>query len=64
MNSLYIIIFLILYYTILTISVEHSLEEDKIYILIGEEIFLVNLNENLITKELISLLPLKANILE
>lgn len=64
MNSLYIIIFFILYNTILTISKEHSLEEDKIYILIGEEIFLVNLNENLLTKELISLLPLKATILE
>ena len=64
MNSLYIIIFSALYYAILTISIEYSLEEDKIFILIGEEIFLANLNENSISKELISLLPLKATILE
>ena len=64
MNSLYIIIFLMLYYKILTISIQHTLEEDKIYILMGEEIFLVNLNDNSIAKELISLLPLKATILE
>ena len=64
MNTLYIIISLTLYFTILTISVRHSLEEDKIFIRIGEEIYLVNLIESSITEELISLLPLKATPLE
>ena len=63
MNTFYLIISLTLYYTIFS-SIQYSLEEDKIYILIGEEAFLVNLIENSITNELISLLPLKTKLLE
>ena len=63
MNTFYLIISLTLYYTIVS-SIQYSLEEDKIYILIGEETFLINLIENSITQELINLLPLKTKILE
>ena len=53
-----------LFFKALTLSITHSLEEDKIYMLIGEEIFLVNLTEGQIAKELISVLPLKASLIE
>ena len=63
MNTFNIIILLALFY-IITSSIQYTLEENKIYILIGEEIFLINLIENSITKELISLLPLKTKFFE
>ena len=63
MNTFYLIISLTLYYTIVS-SIQYSLEEDKIYILIREETFLVNLIENSITQELINLLPLKTKLFE
>ena len=62
MNTFYLIISLSLYYTIIC-TIQYSLEEDKIFILIGEEAFLINLIKNSITKELISLLPLKTKLL-
>ena len=63
MNAFNKIISLTLFYTI-TASIQYTLEEDKIYILIGEETFLINLIKNSITKELISLLPLKTKFFE
>ena len=53
-----------LYYAVVTISIQQSLEEDKIFIIIGKDTFLVRLIENQITKELISVLPLKTYLLE
>ena len=63
MNTFYIILSLTLYYAIVS-SIQYSLEEDKIYILIGEETFLINLIKNSITKELISLMPIKTKLVE
>ena len=62
MNTLHLLISLTLYYTIVS-TIQYSLEEDKLYILIGEEAFLVNLMKNSITQELINLLPSKAKLL-
>ena len=53
-----------LYYAVVTTSIQQSLEEDKIFIIIGKDTFLVRLIENQITKELISVLPLKTYLLE
>ena len=64
MKTIFIVIILSLYYTIISSSIHYTLEEDKIYILIGSETFLINLFESPITKELISLLPLKTKLLE
>jgi len=62
MNIIYLIISLTLYCTIIS-TIQYSLEEDKIYILMGEEAFLINLMKNSITQELISSLPLKAKLM-
>mgnify|MGYP006873174338 CR=1 FL=1 len=61
MNSL-CILSLLLYITN-SLSIE-ELDKDKMYLLIGEEIFMVNLLENEITKELISVLPLKSKLIK
>ena len=59
---LYFLSFLI-YFGVSAISVKNTIEDDKLYILIGEETFLVNLIENPVTKELISVLPMKIKLL-
>ena len=59
---LYFLSFLI-YFGVSAISVKNPIEDDKLYILIGEETFLVNLIENPVTKELISVLPMKIKLL-
>jgi hypothetical protein len=64
MNTISLFIALSLYYVVVAISIQQILEEDKIFIIIGKETFLVNLIENPITKELISVLPLKTNLIE
>ena len=48
-----------IFLSILTLSKEEALDIDKMYILIGEKIFMLNLIENEITYELLSILPLK-----
>ena len=63
MNTIYLIISLTLYCAVVS-SIQYSLEEDKIYIQIGEETFLINLIESSITQELINLLPLKTILFE
>ena len=50
----------ILFYAASALSLENPLREDVMYILLGEEIFPISLVENEITKELISVLPLKS----
>ena len=59
---LYFLSFL-LYFGVSAISVKNTIDDDKLYILIGEETFLVNLIENPVTKELISVLPMKIKLL-
>lgn len=49
----------ILIYTVSAITFRKSIKENSMYILIGEETFSLNLIENQITEELISILPLK-----
>ena len=62
MNIRYILSILFLY-IVSALSID-VLDKDKMYILIGEEIFMVNLTENEITKELISVLPLKSKLIK
>ena len=63
MKVIYILSFS-LFLSILTFSMEEALDIDKMYILIGEKIFMLNLIENEITYELISILPLKIKLVE
>ena len=49
----------ILFSAVSSVSFEYMLKEDVMYIIIGEEIFPISLNESPITKELLSILPLK-----
>ena len=46
------------------VTFENTLKEDKMYILIGEEIFPVNLIQSPITLDLISILPLKMKLFQ
>ena len=61
--SIRYILSLLLLYIANTLSID-VLDKDKMYILIGEEIFMVNLTENEISKELISVLPLKSKLIK
>ena len=63
MKVIYILSFS-LFLSILTFSREEALDSDKMYILIGEKIFMLNLIENEIAYELISILPLKIKLVE
>ena len=53
-----------IFLSFLTLSKEEALDIDKMYILIGEKIFMLNLIENEITYELLSILPLKIKLME
>jgi hypothetical protein len=63
MNSYICISLLSLFYFINSKAFNQILDIDKMYILIGEKTFLVNLLENAITQELISILPLKTRLI-
>ena len=63
MNFLYILSILFLY-VVTAMSLDGSLDFDKMYILLGEKTFLVDLYQNEISKELISILPIKTKILQ
>ena len=58
----YFLISLFLCFTSLSqiASINNSLSENVMYIRLGEEIFLINLYDNPIRKEIISLMPLKS----
>ncbi len=58
MNSFYISLFLCLLSSIC--SIDNSLSEGIMYIRLGEEMFLINLYDTQIRKEIISLMPLKS----
>ena len=62
MNIRYILSLLILY--IVNALSTDVLDKDKMYILIGEEIFPVNLIQSPITLDLISILPLKMKLIQ
>lgn len=64
MNSYLYILFFSLFYFTDSKTFNKILDNDKMYILIGEKVFLVNLLENATTQELISVLPLKTRLLE
>ena len=60
MNSFYISFFLYLCVLSLVYSKENSSSDNTMYIRLGEKIFSINLYENPIKKEIISLMPLKS----
>ena len=47
-----------------TVSLDNILREDLMYILIGEDIFPITLFDNQISKELISIMPLKSKLIQ
>ena len=59
MNCYIFILLSILFYTVSPLSLETLLKEDIMFIGIEEESFPINLIENPVTRELISILPLK-----
>ena len=61
MNELIYLLF-ILFFGVSSISIQNNLDNMKLYILIGQENFLFNLVENPLTKELISILPMKIKL--
>ena len=63
MNLIYILSFS-LFLAIVEISIDKELYSDKIYILIGEQIFMINIIENEVSRELISILPLRTKLME
>ena len=64
MNSNISIIYLLLLFGIDSKSFNKILDYEKMYIIIGEKNFLINLIENEVTKEIINILPLKTNVNE
>ena len=64
MNSNIYIIYFLLFCNLPSKSLSKILDNDKMYIIIEEKIFPINLIENAITKEIISILPLKTKIIE
>ena len=64
MNVFFIMISLLFFKFIISSELYDSLEEDKIYFFVNDETFLINLIPNSLTKELISVLPLKTMIIE
>ena len=60
MNCYIFLLLSILFYSVSAVSIESLLKEDIMFIHIEEESFPINLIESPITKELISILPLKS----
>ena len=64
MNANFYLLFLTLFYFVFSLAEKNLLEQDKMYIIITETAYMVNLKEDPITTEIISLFPLKAKIIE
>ena len=64
MKTILFILSFSLFLGINLISLNSKIETDKLYIFIGEETFLFNLNESPITQELINVLPMKIKLIE
>lgn len=62
MNTIRSELFLALFFAVSAISIKSKIENDKLYMLIGDETFLINLIENSVTQELISILPMKLKL--
>ena len=62
MNRIKNLLIFALFFTVSAISIKSKIENDKLYILIGEESFLINLIENSVTQELINILPMKIKL--
>ena len=62
MNVIKNLLSLTLFLAVSAISIKSKIENDKLYILIGEEVFLINLIESPVTQELISVLPMKIKL--
>ncbi len=61
-QSIYFLSFL-LFFGVSSISIKNHLDNDILYILIDEETFQINLIENSVTKELLSILPMKIKLI-
>lgn len=64
MNSYIYILSIILFSVVSAVKFENILKDDKMYILIGEDIFPVNLIPCPINTDLISILPLKTKLIQ
>ena len=64
MSSYMCILSIILFSVVAAATFENSLKDDKMYILIGEDIFPINLISSPINTDLISILPLKTKLVQ
>ena len=64
MTSYTCILSIILFSVVAAATFENSLKDDKMYILIGEDIFPINLISSPINTDLISILPLKTKLVQ
>ena len=64
MTSYICILSIILFSVVAAATFENSLKDDKMYILIGEDIFPINLISSPINTDLISILPLKTKLVQ
>ena len=64
MTSYKCILSIILFSVVAAATFENSLKDDKMYILIGEDIFPINLISSPINTDLISILPLKTKLIQ
>ena len=64
MTSYMCILSIILFSVVAAATFENSLKDDKMYILIGEDIFPINLISSPINTDLISILPLKTKLVQ
>ena len=63
MKAIINLLLLTLFFAVSSKTTQNRFEDDKLYIFIGEESFLVNLVKNSVTMELISILPMKVRLL-
>ena len=64
MNANFYLLFFTLFYLANSLAEKDKIEQDKMYILISETAYMINLKEDPIITELISLFPLKAKLIE
>lgn len=64
MNANFYLLFFTLFYLVNSLAEKDKIEQDKMYILISETAYMINLKEDPIITELISLFPLKAKLIK
>jgi hypothetical protein len=62
MNKRKTLLLLALLFVVSSNSIESKIENDELYILIREEVFLINPIENSVIQELINILPMKIKL--